>query len=201
MQLGFVSAILPDLAFEPLVDFAASAGYQCVEVMCWPQGKAERRYAGVTHIDCAALTASAGERIVNYAGERGVSISGLGYYPNALAPNAEEARVAVEQIHRVIDAAKLLGVGVVNTFIGRDWHLGVEDNWGKMVATWKPILDHARTAGIKIGIENCPMLFSRDEWPAGKNLACSPATPSGRATAAISGPRSASITTSVSAPL
>jgi sugar phosphate isomerase/epimerase len=51
MQLGFVSAILPDLALEEVLTFARESGYACVEVMCWPVGKAERRYAGVTHID------------------------------------------------------------------------------------------------------------------------------------------------------
>jgi sugar phosphate isomerase/epimerase len=175
MKLGFVTAILPDLGFEEVVDFAAATGYACIEVMCWPKGKAERRYAGVTHIDCAALTASEAERLVNYCGEKKVAISGLGYYPNPLAPNADEAQVAVEQIHRIIDAAKLLGVGVVNTFIGRNWKLSVEENWPKMVETWTPILDHAKQAGIKIGIENCPMLFSQDEWPGGKNMMNSPA--------------------------
>ena len=175
MKLGFVTAILPDLGFEEVVDFAAETGYACIEVMCWPKGKAERRYAGITHIDCAALTASEAERLANYCADKKVGISGLGYYPNALSPNADEADVAIEQIHRVIDAAKTMGIGVVNTFIGRDWKLSVDANWPKMVATWTPILDHARQAGIKIGIENCPMLFSKDEWPGGKNLMTSPA--------------------------
>ena len=175
MKLGFVTAILPDLGIEEVVDFAAATGYACIEAMCWPKGKAERRYAGVTHIDCAALTASEAERLANYCADKKVAISGLGYYPNALSPNAEEAKVAVEQIHRVIDASKTMGIGVVNTFIGRDWKLSVDENWPKMVETWTPILEHAKLAGVKIGIENCPMLFSQDEWPGGKNLMTSPA--------------------------
>ena len=175
MKLGFVTAILPDLGFEEVVDFAAATGYACIEAMCWPKGKAERRYAGVTHIDCAALTASEAERLANYCADKKVTISGLGYYPNALSPNADEAKVAVEQIHCVIDASKTMGIGVVNTFIGRDWQLSVDENWPKMVETWTPILEHARLAGVKIGIENCPMLFSQDEWPGGKNLMTSPA--------------------------
>jgi len=174
MQLGFVSAIVPDLSFEQVVDFAAATGYACVEVMCWPKGRAERRYAGITHIDCAALTAPEAERLVEYAAARKVGISGLGYYPNALSPVPEEAQTAVEQLHRVIDAAKMMGIPVMNTFIGRDWKLSVEENWPRMVETWRPILEHARSAGVKIGIENCPMLFTRDEWPGGKNLMTTP---------------------------
>ena len=175
MKLGFVTAILPDLSFEEVVDFAAETGYGCVEVMCWPKGKAERRYAGVTHIDCAGLDASEAERLANYCADKKVAVSGLGYYPNALSQNTDEAKIAVEQIHRVIDASKLMGIGVINTFIGRDWKLSVDENWPKMVETWTPILEHAKTAGVKVGIENCPMLFSKDEWPGGKNLMTSPA--------------------------
>ena len=55
MKLGFVSAILDGWTFEGMVDTAAEMGYQCVEVACWPAGKAERRYAGVSHIDVDAL--------------------------------------------------------------------------------------------------------------------------------------------------
>lgn len=50
MKLGFVSAILPEFSFEELIDYTASNGFACVEVCCWPVGKAERRYAGVTHM-------------------------------------------------------------------------------------------------------------------------------------------------------
>ena len=51
MKLGFVSAILPDLTLEQVLDFAAQEKFDCVELMCWPAGKAERRYAGITHVD------------------------------------------------------------------------------------------------------------------------------------------------------
>jgi len=175
MKLGFVSAILPDLSLEEVADFAAAEGYECVELMCWPVGKAERRYAGVTHIDCARFAAADAARVNKTMAAKGVEISGLGYYPNALAPNPEEARVAVEHIKRVIVAARLLGVNRMNTFIGRDWTKSVDDNWPRFLKTWKPIVAFAEKQGVKIGIENCPMFFSRDEWPAGKNLAYCPA--------------------------
>ncbi len=55
MKLGFVTAILPELSLGEVVDFAAATGYECIEVMCWPAGKADRRYAGITHIDIAKL--------------------------------------------------------------------------------------------------------------------------------------------------
>jgi sugar phosphate isomerase/epimerase len=175
LQLGFVTAILPELSLEQILTFAADEGFDCVEVMCWPKGKAERRYAGVTHIDVANLNASETKRIKGLMHDTGVFISGLGYYPNPLTPNADEAKAYVNHIKKVIDAASDLEIGVMNTFVGRDWTKTVEDNWPRFLKTWRPLIAHAEKRGVKIGIENCPMSFSKDEWPGGKNLATSPA--------------------------
>jgi sugar phosphate isomerase/epimerase len=158
-----------------VADFASKNGYDCVEVMCWPKGKAERRYAGVTHIDVVGFTKDHADDVRAQMAKSGVAISGLGYYPNPLAPDRAEAGVYVEHLRHVIQAAKLLGVGVVNSFVGRDWTKSVDDNWPRFLETWRPIIKFAEDHGIKIGIENCPMAFTKDEWPGGKNLATSPA--------------------------
>ena len=175
MQLGFVSAILPDLTLEEVAAFAAATGYDCVELMCWPRGKAERRYAGVTHVDVAGFTRGQADAVKGVMAQHQVAISGLGYYPNPLAPDTAEAQVYVEHIREVILAAELLGVGVVNTFVGRDWTKSLADNWPRFLATWQPLIQFAEDHGVKVAIENCPMLFTGDEWPGGKNLARSPA--------------------------
>jgi len=175
MKLGFVSAILPDLSLEKVAKFAAAEKFDCVELMCWPKGKAERRYAGVTHIDVTGLTKSDAARVNDLMKTAGVKISGLGYYPNPLAPAAAEARVYINHIKRVIRAAKLLGVNQMNTFIGRDWTKTVDANWPRFKKVWKPLVKYAEDNGVRIGIENCPMFFTADEWPGGKNLATSPA--------------------------
>ena len=175
MKLGFVSAILPDLSLKEVIDFAARERFACVELMCWPKGKAERRYAGVTHVDAASLNKGEARRITDLVGAAGISISGLGYYPNALAPDAVEARVAIDHIRKVIRAAGLLGVNQMNTFIGRDWKKTVDENWPRFLKVWKPIIKFAEDQGVRVGIENCPMLFTNDEWPGGKNLATTPA--------------------------
>jgi len=174
MKLGFVTAILPDLSFEQVLAFAGATGYRAVEVMCWPAGKAERRYAGVTHIDCTSLDAAGAERITRQVAASGVAISGLGYYPNPLTPDRAEAEVSIAHLRKVIEAAPLLGLDVVNTFIGRDWTKSVDDNWPRFLEVWTPLIQLAESKGVKIGIENCPMSFTRDEWPGGKNLATSP---------------------------
>jgi len=175
MKLGFVSAILPDLSLEGITAFAAAAGFECVELMCWPRGKAERRYAGVTHIDVATLSQAEADRVREGLGEAGLDISGLGYYPNPLAPDPAEAELYIEHLRKVIAAARMLGVNVVNTFVGRDRTKSVEDNWPRFREVWPRLVRAAEEAGVRIGIENCPMLFTRDEWPGGRNLAYSPA--------------------------
>ena len=175
MQLGFVSAILPELALEEVAALAAATGYDCVELMCWPRGKAERRYAGVTHVDVAAFTRGQADAVKAVMAQHQVAISGLGYYPNPLAPDPGEAQIYIEHIRQVILAAELLGVGVVNTFVGRDWTKSLADNWPRFLATWQPLIQFAEDHGVKVAIENCPMLFTGDEWPGGKNLARSPA--------------------------
>jgi len=175
MQLGFVSAILPELSREQVLAFAAGNGFSCVELMCWPKGKAERRYAGVTHVDAAAVDKGEARRIRDECAAAGVAISGLGYYPNPLAPDRTEAKLYVDHIKRVIRAARLLELSIVNTFVGRDFTRSVDENWPRFLQTWRPLVKFAADHGVRIGIENCPMSFSRDEWPGGKNLATSPA--------------------------
>lgn len=175
MQLGFVSAILPELSLEEVFAFASSSGYQAVELMCWPPGRAERRYAGVTHIDVTSLDARSAAAIRDLAARSGVAISGLGYYPNPLSPDREEAATVTAHLRKVIVAAALLGVPVVNTFVGRDWTRSLAENWPRFEETWPPLVRLAEESGVKIAIENCPMLFTDDEWPGGKNLARSPA--------------------------
>ena len=175
MKLGFVSAILPDLSLHDVLEFASEEGFACVELMCWPVGKAERRYAGVTHVDVSDMSETAARAIRTDCDNACVEISALGYYPNVLSPDADESRASLEHLKKVIAAAPKLGVGVVNTFIGRDWTRSVKDNWPKMVTVWRQIAAFAAEHQVRIGIENCPMLFTADEWPGGKNLAVSPA--------------------------
>ena len=174
MQLGFVSAILPDLSLADVAKFASQAAYDCVELMCWPVSKAERRYAGVTHVDVTDFTSAKADDVRRVMADANVAISALGYYPNPLSPKPEESELAVAHLKKVIQAAALLGLKTINTFIGRDWTISVDDNWPRMLDTWKPLVKFAEGNGIRIGIENCPMLFSRDEWPGGKNIATSP---------------------------
>jgi len=175
MKLGLVSAILPDLTFEEVIDYAAGVGFECIEVCCWPKGKAERRYAGVTHIDLDALDSGKMTYYRDYSEKRGVSISSLGFYPNALDPDEKAAAAAVEHIRKLIHVSSEMGIGMVTTFTGRNKNKGVEENLELFKKTWVPIVELAGEKNVKIGIENCPMLYTANEWPGGNNLASSPA--------------------------
>ncbi|CCH53400.1 Xylose isomerase domain protein TIM barrel [Fibrisoma limi BUZ 3] len=173
LQLGFVSAILADYDLESVFKFAAEHRFQCVEVMCWPTDNSDsRRYAGVTHLDVDNLNV---DRINQLQQQYGVTISGLGYYPNPLDPDGEKAEFYREHIKKVIRAAAKLSVPVVNTFIGRNPALNITDNLKLFADHWPAIVQEAEAANVKIGIENCPMWFTNDEWPGGKNLATTPA--------------------------
>jgi sugar phosphate isomerase/epimerase len=174
MKLGFVSAILPEVSLEGVLRFAAEERLGCVEVMCWPVGKAERKYAGITHIDVNNFTKGRANEVHELCARHQVGISGLGYYPNPLDPDPAAAKAATDHLRKVIRAAAMLGLQNVNTFVGRDQARTVDENWPRFLKTWRPLVAFAEDQGIKIGIENCPMSFTRDEWPGGKNLMTTP---------------------------
>ena len=103
-----------------------------------------------------------------------MTISSLGYYPNPLVADEAEARTYTDHILKVIDASAALGINTMTTFVGRDPVKSIDEQWPRFCATWEPIIAHAESKGVNVGIENCPMSFTRDEWPGGKNLAISP---------------------------
>ncbi len=173
MQLGFVSAILSDLSLAEVLAFAAEEQYDCVEVMCWPAGGKDRKYGGVTHIDVEGLDQPRADEVLALCERSGVSISAIGYYPNPLSANQEEAETAGGHLQKVIDAAPLLGLDTVNTFIGADHSLPMAVNLERFAQVWPELVRYAEDRGVRIAIENCPML-SHSSWLFGSNLARSP---------------------------
>ena len=177
MKLGLVSTILDGWTYEEMIDDISAIGYECVEVACWPQGKAERRYAGVSHIDVARVLEDDeyAKHVLDYADAKGVEISSLAYYPNTMDADLEKRAAAVSHLKTLIKASSKLGVNMVTTFIGRDQGKSVEENLELVKEIWPPIMDLAKELGVKVAIENCPMLFGRDQWPGGQNLMTTPA--------------------------
>ena len=175
MKLGFITSICEGMTFEEVVDFASENKLECLEVACWPEGGAARRYAGVSHIDVANLTAERAEEIKAYCRQKGVEISSLADYPNTMDPDLEKRAAYVAHIYKLIDASAMLDVNMITTFVGRDPKKNVDENLELLKEVWPPIVKYAEEKGVKIAIENCPMLFTNDEWPGGQNLMTTPA--------------------------
>ena len=175
MKLGFFTAALPGNTLEQAARWGAESGFQAIEIACWPLEKATRRYAGVTHVNVTELDKAGAKDIRTMLDGYGLTISSLGYYPNPLHPDPEHRETVISHLKKVIEAAALLEVPVVGTFIGKDKDKTVPQNLEDYAKIWPPIVKFARDHGVKIGIENCPMIFSLDEWPGGNNLASTPA--------------------------
>jgi sugar phosphate isomerase/epimerase len=176
MKLGLLTAPFDGTELLDVADWASSNGFGMLEVACWPSGEgATRRYGGVCHIDVAGMTSDRADEVVGELSGRGITVSGLGYYPNPLQPDADARAAIAAHLKDLISAAGLMGVPVVNTFLGADHTLTQQENWQQAKEFWPAIVRHAEDAGVRIGIENCPMIFSHDEWPSGQNLAYSPA--------------------------
>ena len=176
MKLGLLTAAFPDTPLTEVADWAAGNGFSMLEVACWPRADGPtRRYAGVSHIDCADLSDDQAKEIVGDLAERGIEISALGYYPNPLHPDLDHRAEVIAHLGHVITAAAKLGVPVVNTFIGNDKDKPRAENFAEFTKVWPDIVARAADHGVKIAIENCPMIFSDDEWPGGNNLMHTPA--------------------------
>ncbi|MEO0531129.1 MAG: sugar phosphate isomerase/epimerase family protein [Planctomycetota bacterium] len=174
MQLGFVSAILEDLLLDEVLEFAAGEGFDCVEVLCWPPGGPDRKYGGVTHLDVSDFTQAMADDARALFDKHGVGPSALGYYSVPLSARQEQAEAAVAHLYKVIDAAAMLGLSTINSFVGANQNLSMDDNFKLFEEVWPPIVRHAEERGVRIGIENCPMVYA-PTWPFGLNLAHSPA--------------------------
>ena len=175
MKLGFLTAPFPGLQLDEIAAWAGDTGFESLEIACWPPAKGpQRRYAGTSHIDVTDLSESRASEIVDQVASHGLTISGLGFYPNPMHPDREVREAAIAHQKLVIEAAARMKVPFFNTFMGGDSSLHVDDNWERALEIWPPIVQHAEEHGVKITIENCPMIFSYDEWPAGNNIAWSP---------------------------
>ncbi len=174
MKLGVVSAIYDGFSFEEMIDNLSKNGYNCVEVACWPSGKADRRYAGVSHIDVSNTAEEYINYIKAYCKDRKIEISSLAFYPNTMDGDLEKREANIAHLKKVINMSSLMGINMVTTFIGRDQTKTVEENLDLFREIWPPIIKYAEEKGVKIAIENCPMLFTRSEWPGGQNLFTTP---------------------------
>jgi len=175
MKLGLLTAPFPETPLEEVADWTAENGFTTIEIAAWPASSGDtRRYAGTSHVDVEDMSADRASEIVGAMTDRGLEISGLGYYPNPLNPDPDHSRMVIDHLKKVIAAAGKMNVPVVNTFIGADRAKTQDENWEEATRVWPEIISAAEDSGVRIAIENCPMIFTKDEWPSGHNLAYNP---------------------------
>ncbi|WP_095082147.1 sugar phosphate isomerase/epimerase family protein [Mesorhizobium sophorae] len=157
MRLGFYTNYTPELA-----SFAKETGFNSLELSAWPESS----------LNADKVTAGDCEKIKQDLKSKDIEISALGYYPNPLSHHESEAKEAQRYLKKVIDLAANMSIPVVATFAGRDGGKTVKENLPLFKETFSPIMDHAEKRGIKIAIENCPMMnrFTMQ----GENIAFSP---------------------------
>jgi len=171
MKLGFLTASMAGIPIEDVVGWAASTGFEALEVGCWPEDIPEVYQA--RHIDAAGLDAARAEDVRALFADAGVGISALAYYENNLHGDPATRQRINEHLKAVIRAASLLGVDTVGTFIGRDLSASVADNLRDGATALPPLVSYAADHGVSLVIENCPMEgWGPDGYPA--NLAYSP---------------------------
>jgi sugar phosphate isomerase/epimerase len=170
-----VSAIFPGENLEQIAQIAQQLRLDSVEAMCWPtDARDDRKYAGTTHIDVGDFTRQKADDVRALLGSHDVRLNSIGYYPNALSRDEEEARQARRHLRRCLKAASLLRVPL-NTFVGRDPWDTEEQAWTAFKGFWPDFITEADDLGVEVAVENCPMRFTEDEYPGGKNLASTPA--------------------------
>jgi sugar phosphate isomerase/epimerase len=175
MKLGLLTAPFENYTLDEVATWSSENGFTALEVACWPHsGGTQRRYAGTTHINVDGLSGSQGAEIIASLAEKGIEISALGYYPNPLDRDGVHRDEVIAHLIALITVAGTLGLKVVNTFIGGNKARTVDENWTEAQQVLGPVVDHAKASGVTLCFENCPMIFSYDEWPGGHNIAYSP---------------------------
>ncbi|MCX7919898.1 MAG: sugar phosphate isomerase/epimerase [bacterium] len=174
MKLGFLTVCLGKMELPKLVQWSSENGFQALEVAAWPVDS-DRDYAGST-LNVTTLTAAKAKEIKKLFSDHNMEISSLAYYDNNLHPDPKKRKAIHQHLYKVINAAELLEVELVGTFIGRDPNLTIEDNFKEFKKIFKEHLVYAKKHNVKLMIENCPMegwqkpelvgniAFSPDNW-------------------------------------
>jgi sugar phosphate isomerase/epimerase len=171
MKLGFLTACLPRLPLDRIVSWAAAHGYEALEVATWPTTGS--RDFEASHLDVAALDAGGADKVRALFEQHGIAISALAYYENNLHPDERRRAEIAQHVRHNIDAAALLGVPYVGTFVGRDPGRSVRENIALAERVLPPLVEYAGERDVRLIIENCVMEgWHQDGYPG--NLAYSP---------------------------
>lgn len=171
MKLGFLTACFPKVPLFEIAAWAASSGFEALEVASWPRS-GDRDFVA-SHLDVAHMTEESAAEVRSLFDEHGLTLSAVAYYDNNLHHDEQRRREIQEHVRRCVDAAVLLGSPLVGTFVGRDNALSVAENLALGEQELPPLVEYAGERGVRLVVENCPMEgWHPDLYPA--NLAYSP---------------------------
>lgn len=156
MFLGFLTVCLGNMPLEEKAKWASSQGFKALEVACWPNDNT-RDYSS-SDIDVASLTQKDADEIKRYMKGYGLEITSLAYYDNNLDRDPEKRKFVNSHVKKCIDAAVMLGCPTVGTFTGRNIDKSIKDNFDEFEAVFIDLVGYAEKRGIKLVIENCPMI-------------------------------------------
>jgi sugar phosphate isomerase/epimerase len=171
VKLGLLTACLPGESLADIAAWAGANGYRALEVAAWPDRPGREWEA--SHIDVESFGADAADRVGSLLDEHDLALSAIAYYENNLHQDQATREATHEHLRRCIDAAQLLGVGLVGTFVGRDISLTMQENLRLGEKVLPPLVEYAAARDVRLVVENCPMEgWHPDGYPA--NLAYSP---------------------------
>jgi sugar phosphate isomerase/epimerase len=169
MKIGFLTGALKTLPLEEVAAWASEAGFQALECGAWPMKKGDKG----ANLDVAGMTKAKADALAGMMSDLGLEISSLGYYDNMLDADAEARGARAKHLKKVIDAAEKLGVALVGCFIGRHPAKNLDDNLPEVKRVFPPLCKYAADHGVRLMIENCPMVGWQFEGLIG-NIACTP---------------------------
>ena len=159
------SAFASDPDFEAVVKRAKAVGAQGLE-LCVFRRDTDRADHIATHLDYNNFTAQRAKEVIEICNRENLRIS-VGAYDNLIGAKSEDLQLANQNhILKLIRIAAMLGGDandvVCGTFVGYDHKLGrtdggFEKNLMKFKRVFQPILNYAKSLGVTVCVENCPM--------------------------------------------
>ena len=145
LKVGMLTAPFRGESLDTTTEFASKAGISCMEVVAAPGGKL---------LDLTGFDEQRADQVKALLAEKGVEISSLANYCNAIEPGKNDEVVATAKM--MIDAASLLGVNTICMITG--YPEGDNDKFVTikkvMPLVFRPIIDYAKDKGVRIALEN-----------------------------------------------
>ncbi|MBO7206793.1 MAG: sugar phosphate isomerase/epimerase [Kiritimatiellae bacterium] len=158
------SALAFEKNFDGVVKRALDVGAQGLE-LCVFRRDTDRTDHVATHLDYETGTPEPARRVIEVCNETGLRIS-VGSYDNLIGGDPAQQIKNQNHILKLIRIASLLGGDandvVCGSFVGYDVELGNEENGfeknlEKFKKVFTPILKYAKSLGVTVCVENCPM--------------------------------------------